>query len=1157
MPRGNVNVRITSDTSGLSRGTRSAESDLNRLERTSKKSLEGVHKAAHLALGVTGLGGLAFGIKDVTSEAIKAEAEQAKLARAVHNAGLKWKENRKAVEDHLDALSRTSGFMKSDLSSSLANSVRTTGDLTKAFKLSGIAMDIARTKGMDLQGAQSLVARAYNGNTRGLKSLGILLTPVTTQQDKLKVATQQLSDELRNSHGANKETIRLAKEKLQALKDEAKQQDTNATRTKAIAVLEQKFQGQSSAYAKTTAGSFDRAKASLSLAEEEIGKALLPMLASAAGSVADIATKFAKHWPEIRKQIKDTVGPIFSFAKGVGEFVAHHKALADIAVTVAGIALSYKAIKKLGALTGVTDLAKGAGGLAGRLTGRGGGILAGAKPIPVYVVNEGFGGGGAGGIARTAESAAGAGGLKGALRGTAAGIGAVGGGPLAAFLSGLPVALSGGYGDIGLLNQVVKSKSSTAGGVIDAFKEKVTALSKAGDTQGLRKLAGDLRDVAAANNTLTDSKDLKKYAEQVDALASTATKQSAVVTGAFALMRRSGGKSIDDIAAAVASGTSVIKDQLGSRTEAGKEALAKNFNLAAGAVKKSMNAGVISTKDGVALINQYLRKALAEYGITGKSASHYLSNSTGDITGKGSAGVSGSGQGLAIGGYIGAPGEAGGDNVPVMLGRGEAVLNRYQQAPVEMALQNTYGMGLGDLFASVTRPHYMASGGFAGLKPGIASAARRVLARFPALSITSTTGGAHAPGSYHYLGEAADIAGPGMDQAAAWIKQTMGAGLTEGIHNPNLSIKFGKNVPSSFWGAQTWAGHANHIHLAVAGALRAAGLGSAQIKRVMARAGLGAVSGIAQGALDTVRRGARSVLSRAIGSASAGDTGGPSVSGGVSFAQLRSLWIKAGGPPGVATLMAHVAEAESSGNPNAHNASGATGLWQILGAVVPGNLYDPLVNARNAVAKYRAGGLAPWDASRSVWGQYLARGGYVGMSGGGIGGQINNITGGVHANGLRRSTEEAARKKAGAQEGRQEAANALEGHQPVHGQGRVAHRRAVARHPAALPGQAQERRRHLEDQHEQQRSRARQRSGGRQRPPVGLPDFTDTSGDVADQDFTNVEDALGDVDLHVQAGDITEAQGVSRSATIISSAVAGGFGVADAARDPRAARHAR
>lgn len=81
-----------------------------------------------------------------------------------------------------------------------------------------------------------------------------------------------------------------------------------------------------------------------------------------------------------------------------------------------------------------------------------------------------------------------------------------------------------------------------------------------------------------------------------------------------------------------------------------------------------------------------------------------------------------------------------------------------------------------------------------------------------------------------------------------------------------------------------------------------------------------------------------------------------------SFAGLEALWESAGGPGWAAWAAATIAECESGGNSAAHNPSGATGIWQILGAVVPGNLYDPYVNALNAVSKFRASGntFAQW-----------------------------------------------------------------------------------------------------------------------------------------------------------------------------------------------------
>jgi hypothetical protein len=85
-----------------------------------------------------------------------------------------------------------------------------------------------------------------------------------------------------------------------------------------------------------------------------------------------------------------------------------------------------------------------------------------------------------------------------------------------------------------------------------------------------------------------------------------------------------------------------------------------------------------------------------------------------------------------------------------------------------------------------------------------------------------------------------------------------------------------------------------------------------------------------------------------------------------SFAGLEGLWDGAGGPAGEASAAATIAECESGGRADAVNpSSGAAGLWQILGAPEgwsgSDNWLDPRVNARAAVAKFRAaGGWAPW-----------------------------------------------------------------------------------------------------------------------------------------------------------------------------------------------------
>jgi hypothetical protein len=105
-------------------------------------------------------------------------------------------------------------------------------------------------------------------------------------------------------------------------------------------------------------------------------------------------------------------------------------------------------------------------------------------------------------------------------------------------------------------------------------------------------------------------------------------------------------------------------------------------------------------------------------------------------------------------------------------------------------------------------------------------------------------------------------------------------------------------------------------------------------------------------------------------------TGGGGTGTKYSYAQLEGLWINAGGSKALAPTMAAIAMAESDGCSTALNPSGASGLWQILGAVDPadqGNLFDPAVNAKEATLKYTSQGLDAWVTYTSgAYKQYLS-----------------------------------------------------------------------------------------------------------------------------------------------------------------------------------------
>jgi hypothetical protein len=311
-----------------------------------------------------------------------------------------------------------------------------------------------------------------------------------------------------------------------------------------------------------------------------------------------------------------------------------------------------------------------------------------------------------------------------------------------------------------------------------------------------------------------------------------------------------------------------------------------------------------------------------------------------------------------------------------MLAPGEAVLNRHQQAIIEGLLGGGF---LDRLFANVTTPHYLAGGGYAGVSgdtdflpalgralsalsraagtPIYVQSGRRTVAEQLAQGPSTPGHPVAGPNGPHVRGVAADIT-PGYS-AFARLAGRFGLGFTV--------------MPQEPW-------HIQLLGAAGSAAAQGAPAAAASIKRVLV-GGKGAMGAVAQRAVDVARTGANRFLNSP-GLLSYGGGGGessPVAKGAFGKAALAGLWTGAGGPSRLANIAAAIALAESSGNPNAHNPSGATGLWQILGQVVPGNLYNPSVNAANAVKKWSdAHGFSPWvQYTTGAYKAFLARGGFV------------------------------------------------------------------------------------------------------------------------------------------------------------------------------------
>jgi phage-related protein len=471
-------------------------------------------------------------------------------------------------------------------------------------------------------------------------------------------------------------------------------------------------------------------------------------------------------------------------------------------------------------------------------------------------------------------------------------------------------------------------------------------------------------------------------------------------------------------------------------------------------MRGSMDSLQETIGDAMTYVTTTVNKAMQAFGIKGPQidlASPDKKSNSG-----------GGGGGKAGGGFIGQPGERGRDAVPTWLGRGEAVLNWAHQRVVEPALNAYYGFGLNDMFSRTDGFHAGTLGaiGYARGKAGVSASAAdfnghptdvvpavaaliAILQKnFPGLLVSSTTdGSSHAANSYHYKnpGEAVDMSSGDyglMKRAADYIKSSgIYKSLLEGIHNPNLSVANGAFVDASYWGAETWAAHANHLHLALESLGKVAG-GAVEmakgVKKMTVEGTPGVIKDIAQAAVDKVRGAANKFINdkmpmetgepgmdaRVPGTlkrydhvyaehnSADGDWGGEQLAPNVVAAIAE--WA---GLPGV--TFAQIAHGESNYRPGATGIDpGGTkglGLWMIttyyndaLIAKYGGQkaMLNPIINAMAAKEIYDTQGIGAWygttyltDPNAHYQGKIPTRRARGGMQQFALGGEIDGPEG--------------------------------------------------------------------------------------------------------------------------------------------------------------------
>lgn len=382
-------------------------------------------------------------------------------------------------------------------------------------------------------------------------------------------------------------------------------------------------------------------------------------------------------------------------------------------------------------------------------------------------------------------------------------------------------------------------------------------LAKANDTRGLAELAEDARRMA---------KEFPEAAGALNAFADTADRAAGSASDQFALMRAAAGKNLNRISQTVSDTSFEIRQRFGPDTQKAKDALSRNFMLAAQAIKRSMKDGVISSKTGLAEIDELFVKALSQYGFSRTEAINRARGK--EFSGKSTATTVNKARGGLI--QVGRAGDSARDDVPAVLNgtpaviaRGEqvAVFNRHQQAEMDHRLADQGG--LAGFFQRNQRPHYMAAGGIVGkYAPGgivpipgmpgesihrsILGDVMQIIRKYRARVTDGYATSGHAANGEHPKGLAVDLV-PGA--GGSWDDITALANWAEPQQNNPRS-------PFRWVGYTGDAGHGSgdHLHLSwLANATMSGKLGGAladKLKRVLLKGRGGALGAVGQGALD-------------------------------------------------------------------------------------------------------------------------------------------------------------------------------------------------------------------------------------------------------------------------------------------------------------------
>lgn len=282
--------------------------DLGKALKTAGAAFIGLASAA-------GTAAFAIGVSAVKA-AVEAQKEDALLEQSIKNLTNATAAQTKATFDYLDAAENAAGVNADQLKPSFERILRSVKDLTKAQEIQKVAQDVAAGTGKSLIEVADSLARAYDGNVKGLKDLGIELQTTIKTTKKVKVskddltkaelsskaaalglqAAQERLNKVLNNSKSDALDVAQAQNSLEraqlragdaaeAFEGKQKKVGKSITETKEVARpfaeilkdLSQQYEGAAAAAAETYAGRVQQISTALTKVKEDLGFVLLPL----------------------------------------------------------------------------------------------------------------------------------------------------------------------------------------------------------------------------------------------------------------------------------------------------------------------------------------------------------------------------------------------------------------------------------------------------------------------------------------------------------------------------------------------------------------------------------------------------------------------------------------------------------------------------------------------------------------------------------------------------------------------------------------------------------------------------------------------------------------------------------------------------------------